>query len=215
LRVRQALKDQGVTPVDAYLLPDLRTVTEGVGTAMHIEASEARHAELQSLLGMPLQFRARSRSDVDAIVTLVNAVEVTALVPALRYHYADRIPAFATGQTLQGANESTLRAMNRFNVVELPWQIPGSPGYQALAGAFPLAGNPFASMYGLGADALRLVDRVHPDNRGGTTQILGNTGVLTLQADGRFSRELARMRVERGQLRLANDSGATRSAAAR
>jgi outer membrane PBP1 activator LpoA protein len=199
-RVTQALAQHGVVPADSHLLPDLRTVTEDVGTALHVEESEARHAELQQLLGTPLLFRARSRSDIEAVVALVNSVEVTALVPALRFHYADRIPAFATAQTLQGASAGTFRTMNRFNVVELPWQAPGNPGFERMAAAFPLAGNPFASMYGFGADAFRLVDRVHPDNRRAFAQILGNTGVITLQPDGRWRRELARMRVERGAL---------------
>jgi outer membrane PBP1 activator LpoA protein len=199
-RVMQALGANGVVPADSYLLPDLRTVTEDVGTALHVEESESRHAELEQLLGTQLLFRARSRSDIEAVVALVNAVEVTALVPALRYHFADRIPAFATAQTLQGASAGTYRTMNRFNVVELPWQAPGDPGFQRMAGAFPLAGNPFASMYGFGADAFRLVDRVHPDNRRTFAQILGNTGVITLQPDGRWRRELARMRIQRGAL---------------
>jgi outer membrane PBP1 activator LpoA protein len=199
-RVTQALAEHGIVPADSYLLPDLRTVTEDVGTALHVEESEARHAELQQLLGTPLLFRARSRSDIEAVVALVNSVEVTALVPALRFHYADRIPAFATAQTLQGASAGTYRTMNRFNVVELPWQAPGNPGFERMAGAFALAGNPFASMYGFGADAFRLVDRVHPENRRTFTQILGNTGVITLQPDGRWRRELARMRIQRGAL---------------
>jgi hypothetical protein len=205
-RVRQALTDQGLPPADAYLLPDLRTVTESVGVALHLEESEARHAELQALLNTPLQFRPRSRSDIDAVLALVNALEVTALVPALKFQYADDLPAFATTQTLQGAGADTLRALNRFGVVELPWKLPGETGYQAIADAFPLAGNPFGSMYGLGADAFRLVDRVAPENRGTFTQILGNTGVLTLEPDGRWRRELARMRVERGRLSLVSST---------
>jgi outer membrane PBP1 activator LpoA protein len=205
-RVQQALADQGLPPADAYLLPDLRTVTESVGAALHLEESEARHAELQALLNTPLQFRPRSRSDIDAVLALVNALEVTALVPALKFQYADDLPAFATTQTLQGAGADTLRALNRFGVVEMPWKVPGETGYQAIADAFPLAGNPFASMYGLGTDAFRLVDRLDPTNRGTFTQILGNTGVLTLEPDGRWRRELARMRVERGRLSLVSST---------
>jgi outer membrane PBP1 activator LpoA protein len=201
-RVRQALTDEGLPPADAYLLPDLRTVTEGVGTAMHLEESEARHAELQALLNAPLQFRPRARSDIDAVLALVNALEVTALVPALKFQYADDLPAFATTQTLQGAGRDTLRALNRFGVVEMPWKLPGETGYQALAAAFPLNGNPFASMYGFGADAFRLVDRIDPARRGTFTQFLGNTGVLTLEPDGRWRRELARARVLRSSLTL-------------
>jgi outer membrane PBP1 activator LpoA protein len=202
-RVERALADQGLPAVASHLLPEMRTVPDAVGRAMHIEDSRARHAEVQRLMGMPLAFTPRSRTDVDALLALVDAVEITALVPALRFHYAQRIPAFATAQTLAGAGSGTLRAMDGYRVVDLPWQVPGDPGRRKLANAFQLEGNPFASMYALGADAFRLVDRVDPANRGAFTQLMGHTGVLTLLPDGRIRRELARLQVRGGQISLA------------
>ncbi|MBX3705132.1 MAG: penicillin-binding protein activator [Pseudomonadales bacterium] len=200
LRVRQALDDMGLETVATHRLPDLRTITESVGRALDIEGSHARHTELQRLLGVPLQFAPRRRTDVAALVALVNALEMTALGPALRFHYAQDIPVYATSQTLQGAGTAALRAMEGMLVADLPWRAPGDPGYRMLADAFPVEGNPFASMYALGADAFRLVDRIHPANRATAPEMLGNTGVLTLQGDGRIRRELELMRVTRGSL---------------
>lgn len=199
-RVERALADQGMAPVASHLLPEMRTVTDEIGSALHIQDSIDRHAEVQRLMGLSVAFTPRSRTDIDAVVALVNAVEVTALVPALRYHYADDIPAYATAQTLLGANNTTLRAMDGYGVVELPWQLPEEPGRALIEAAFPLGRDPFASMYALGADALRLVDRVLPANRSAAAQVLGNTGVLTVGPDGKVQRELARMRVARGAL---------------
>jgi len=199
-RVRQALGEQGIDAVATHALPEMRTITESVGAAMLIAESQSRHTELQRLLGTRVEFQPRRREDIDALIALVTAVELTALGPALRFHYAHQVPTFVTSQTLQGANPTTLRGLDGLNVVELPWLAPAAPGYAALADAFTLAGNPFASMYALGADAFRLTDRLGAGPRGGRVQILGNTGALTLMPDGRVQRELARMRVERGQL---------------
>lgn len=200
LRLERALAGQGLTSVGSYLIPELRTVTDTVGTALQIEASKARHAEIQRVTGLPLGYIPRARGDVDAIVALVDALEITGLVPALRFHYADRIPAFAPAQTLRGSNAGTLRAMAGFRVVELPWSLPDDEGRLGLGPLLPSETDPFAVMYAFGADALRMGDRVWRGARGPDSQTLGLTGGLQIDDDGRVQRDLARMTVARGQL---------------
>jgi uncharacterized protein len=195
LRLERALEETGQKPVGSYLMPELRTVTDTVGSAMLIAASEARHAELQRITGLPLAFAPRARQDVDAIVTLVDGLEITALVPALEFHYADRIPAFAPALTLQGADETTLKVMEGFHVVELPWSLPGMTGQQDLLQAFSTGSGALASLYALGADALRMADRVWRGQRGQRSWTLGYTGSLMLEEDGRVRRTLARMEI--------------------
>lgn len=200
LRLERALAGQGLTSVGSYQIPELRTVTDTVGTALQIEASKARHAEIQRVTGLPLGYIPRARGDVDAIVALVDALEITGLVPALRFHYADRIPAFAPAQTLRGSNAGTLRAMAGFRVVELPWSLPDDEGRLGLGPLLPSETDPFAVMYAFGADALRMGDRVWRGARGPDSQTLGLTGGLQIDDDGRVQRDLARMTVARGQL---------------
>lgn len=200
LRLERALSGQGLTSVGSYLIPELRTVTDTVGTALQIEASRARHAEVERVTGLPLGYIPRARGDVDAIVALVDALEITGVVPALRFHYADRIPAFAPAQTLRGSNVGTLRAMTGFRVVELPWSLPGDEGRQSLGPLLPAQNDPFAVMYAFGADALRMGDRVWRGVRGPESQTLGLTGGLQLDNNGRVQRDLARMTVVGGQL---------------
>ncbi|MGA1676548.1 MAG: penicillin-binding protein activator [Pseudomonadales bacterium] len=199
LRLERALTDAGQKPVGSYLIPELRTVTDTVGTAMLITASEARHAELEQLTGLPLAFAPRARQDVDAIVTLVDGLEITALVPSLKFHYANDVPAFAPALTLQEASPGALSAMEGFHVVELPWILPGIRARDDLLEAFTPRSGSLASLYAFGADALRLADRVWRDQRGGRSRTLGFTGSLVLNEDGRVHRTLARMRIEGGQ----------------
>jgi len=198
LRLERALEETGQKPVGSYLIPELRTVTDTVGSAMLIAASEARHAELERLTGLPLAFAPRARQDVDAIVTLVDGLEITALVPALKFHYADKIPAFAPALTLQDAGASTLVAMEGFHVVELPWSLPGMTGRRDLLEAFNTGSGSLASLYALGADALRMADRVWRGQRGQRSRTLGYTGSLILAEDGRVRRTLARMEIVDG-----------------
>ena len=78
---------------------DLRTITESVGTAMHVAGSQSRRDELARLLGEELEFLPRAREDVDAVVALIDNTEANALVPALRFHFASDLPVYASSQT--------------------------------------------------------------------------------------------------------------------
>lgn len=172
---------------------DIRTVTESVGVAMHVARSQERHADLEALVGEELQFVARARRDVDAIVALVNPLEASALVPALKFHFADAIPRFATSQTVRGADASRLRELEGFHVSELPWFVLDMPSYQTLDEAFDLGRSQFASLYALGVDAFRLVERAPLILDGSFTELLGSTGALEFSGDGRIQRRLARV----------------------
>lgn len=171
-------------------LVDLRTVTEAVGRAMAVAASGERHQQLQDLLGTSLEFVPRARQDLDAVVALVDNDEASALVPALKFHFASDLPVYASSQTVRGADADDLAALRGFQVAELPWFLGADALYEVLAEPFDLAGNPFASLYALGADAARVSARVGHLLLTGDAQLLGSTGLLTLEADGRLRREL-------------------------
>ncbi len=159
-RATQALSASWPYDLDVQPLENIRTVTESVGVAMDVAASRDRRDEVQKLIGEKLEFLPRARQDVDAIVALVSPLEATALVPALKFHFADRIPVYATSQTVRGASRDRLEDLNGFHVSELPWFAMQEPSYRTLDAAFGLDGSPFAALYALGVDAFRLADRV-------------------------------------------------------
>ncbi|MCZ6709123.1 MAG: penicillin-binding protein activator [Gammaproteobacteria bacterium] len=179
---------------------DVKTVTESVGRAMRVEASEQRRDDLSRLLGFELEFLPRARQDLDAVVALVSTVEANALVPALRFHFAQALPVYASSQSVRGAKPTQLDELSGFRVSELPWYLFPDPLYLEMEGAFVLRGNPLSSLYALGVDAFKVSDRLALLARGGANQLLGSTGILSLHNSGRFTRELAWGVISRGQL---------------
>lgn len=167
---------------------DLRTITEAVGSAMHVAGSQSRRDELARLLGEELEFLPRAREDVDAVVALIDNTEANALVPALRFHFADHLPIYASSQTTRRARAGSLAELRGFHVSELPWFLAGDRVFAELAEPFDLDNNPFASLMALGSDAYRLTERMSPEAE---VVLLGSTGLLRQQADGRVVRELA------------------------
>jgi hypothetical protein len=187
---------------------DMRTITEAVGSAMHVAASRERKDELASLLGEQLEFLPRARGDVDAVIALVDNVEANALVPALRFHFADHLPVYASSQVTRRTRNSQLGELGGFHVSELPWFLDGDPAYAAMRRPFNLDSNPFASLVALGSDAFRIAERLQPENPSHSWIMLGSTGLLRLQPDGRISRELAWGRIADAGVHA--DTGAAR-----
>jgi len=200
LRARRQLEESWTGTMTVQAFTDIRTVTEAVGTAMNVKESRERKDALAKLLGEDLEFLPRARQDFDAVVALVDNVEANALVPALRFHFADHLPVYACSQVVRGARRSQLVELNGFQVSELPWYVSGDKLYQAMLGPFKLVGDRFSSLDALGADALRIALLLGSLPRNDTTVVQGSTGVLTLTSNGRFRRELSWAVIRNGVL---------------
>jgi outer membrane PBP1 activator LpoA protein len=196
LRARRALTDSAKVALTVQPFTDLRTITESVGTAMHVESSQKRRDELARLLGTELEFLPRAREDVDAVVALIDNTEANALVPALRFHFADHLPVYASSQITRRVRDGQLNELSGFRVSELPYFLSGDPVFDVLAEPFDLAENPFASLMALGSDAFRIAERLQ--DKGVPLMLLGSTGLLVAHPDGRISRELAWGFISRG-----------------
>ena len=189
-RAAQRVRDNWPFPLAEQSFTDIRTITESVGQAMDVQASVARRDELAQALGTELEFLPRARQDVEAIVALVDTLEAQALAPALRFHFAQGVPVYATSQTLRGARPEDLRDLQGFRISELPWFLESDDFYARMNDAFGITGNPFSALYALGVDAFRVSDRLSLLQRGSPHQLIGSTGILSLEQSGRIRRQL-------------------------
>lgn len=200
LRAKRELESHWQGPITIQSFTDIKTITEAVGVAMNVSTSQARHQALSDAFSFDLEFLPRARHDLHGIIALVDNVEANALVPALRFHFAQDLPVYASSQSIRGARAAELSELEGFRVSELPWHLFDDPLYRTIDETFGLAENPFSSLYALGVDALRVSERISSLNRSGTSQMLGSTGVLALLADGKFRRELTWGVVRRSSL---------------
>lgn len=219
LRGRRTLSDEaaaGNAGVQLTVQPitDMRTITEAVGNAMHVSGSRTRRDELANLLGVELEFLPRAREDVDAVVALVDNTEANALVPALRFHFANHLPVYASSQVARRARPGQLKELDGFHVSELPYFLTGDPVHAAMAAPFNLDDNPFAPLIALGSDAFRLTERRQLADETGELILVGSTGLLKRQPNGRVARELAWGIVKTGMVRPEWSTSTDTSAAA-
>ena len=200
LRARRALLDASDSELTIQPFTDMRTITEAVGVAMHVAGSQARRDQLAATLGIDLEFLPRARGDVDAVVALIDNAEANALVPALRFHFAEHLPVYASSQVARRTRADQLTPLDGFQVSELPWFLNGDAVYGAMREAFSLDNNPFASLVALGTDAYRISERLSLTENRMDLVMVGSTGLLTLNEDGRIARELVWGNISSGQI---------------
>jgi outer membrane PBP1 activator LpoA protein len=200
IRASRTFKTRWQAPLTEQTVLDLKTITESVGAAMFVNDSESRRRELSDMLREDLQFLPRARSDIDAVVALITNIEANALVPALRFHFAQDLPVYTSSQSVRGASPGALRELDGFLVSELPWSVLENSIYSEMNEAFSLTADPLSPLYALGVDAFRLCDRLPMFTNGTVVQLLGSSGGLSLTDAGRFKREMAWGRITDGRL---------------
>ncbi|MEM9620222.1 MAG: penicillin-binding protein activator [Pseudomonadota bacterium] len=166
---------------------DIQGLTEAIGEAMQVAASETRKDEIANILGQPLEFLARGRQDMDAIVAFTNQVEARALIPALKFHFASQLPVYATSQAARGPELARLAG---FNLTEMPLFAEDTAEHQALNQAFTLQTNAQAELYALGFDAYRLATWLPLLEADGQLAVPATSGYLWLDGKGKFKRDL-------------------------
>lgn len=175
----------------------VRSVTGAVGEGLGVAASQARREELGQLLRRELAFAPWQRDDIDAIVALVGAAQMTALTPALDFHSARDLPLYVPSTALRGVGLGRLRGVRACGV---PWQ-PREPAIAATLRRSFSGTATVAALQALGVDAFRVGHRfVQPPRSALLPVVFGSTGILTIGADDlRVAREVHWSRVVNGR----------------
>lgn len=197
-------------PVSVARFDQIKEVTGAVGGSMGVADSIARKNELTLLFDQEIQFLPRARLDLDAVVALTSNVESRALVPALRFHFADNLPVYATSQSLRGG--VNIKELAGFTVTELPILASSNLNMRNLVSTYGLKESPLVELYALGYDAYQLATWIHLLNQSGRTLLNGSfrlsmaTGTVQLNPNGRFQRTLELVNIDRrGRLKITNE----------
>lgn len=184
LRLRAELEE--IQVVAEATLTGIGNVTEAAGEVLGIAASNARNDELSRLLGTSLTFLPRRRQDIDAVVVLANATQLTALRPALEFHFAGDLPIYAPSQAVRGIARG---ALDGVRACTIPWWSQEAELRQQTT-AFEASGDSLlAPLFALGMDAYRIVNQLPRFIVLGES-IAGSVGLLSVGADGRIRRQL-------------------------
>ncbi len=167
-------------------ISNAKDMTDIVGGALRATPSFRRKAELQTVLGLPVQFSGGVRRDLQAIVALTDPAQTSTLGPALSYHAVNSIPIFLGTQSVR--NNDAIFSLQGARATELPVMLADDPLNRQLRSSWTGQGGADISFYALGTDAYRLLRRLPSSSGARFRTIWGSTGLLTLNSDQQFRR---------------------------
>ena len=173
------------------------------GEALLVDKSQQRARQINRLLREQIGFEPRRRQDVDMIFMAASPEEARQIKPAIAYQYAGDIPTYATSNAYSGqTSRSRDQDLNFLRIPVMQWYIPGqsSPLKQSITDTWPTARGQYGSLFALGADSYNLHPRLQQLRSLSGSRIDGLTGWLSINEQGRVSRELSWQIFRNGQL---------------
>ncbi|MCW8924668.1 MAG: penicillin-binding protein activator [Xanthomonadales bacterium] len=192
------VRGQGQISASAYFNPSASDHSAVLTDVLKIDESKQRKQALQSRLGIPLEFEPIRRQDFDFIFLAADSKQGRELKPLLKFHNAGDVPVYAMSRVYSGRAElDSDRDLDGVIFPVTPWQL------QAVGKPLPdlesLRDGSFGNLFALGRDAWQILPWLPLLAKDPDLEFHGNTGALTLQADGHLSRQPAWARFSAGR----------------
>jgi uncharacterized protein len=159
-----------------------------------LDRGRLRRQRLRAVVGVPLEFEARRRQDVDAVFVVADSRQGRLIRPQLRFHYATDLPVYATSSVHDRPELLADRDMDGILFVEMPWILDPGAGSQAaqaaIAETWPREAERRTRLHAMGFDAFRLLPLLANQHPPMARPLPGATGILSLDSGNRVRREL-------------------------
>ena len=172
---------------------------------LNLTSSYRRHDILQTVLGRKVEFIPRRRQDVDMIFIVGNPRQARLIKPQLKFHHAKDLPVYATSSVSSGTPDPDAdRDLNGLLFVDTPWSLQNESNsdYQQVAKRWPKSVKRYGRFFALGIDAYRMIPSLRRLLINPGEKIPMNTGVITVDRNGRIHRELLLATFEKGLARV-------------
>jgi outer membrane PBP1 activator LpoA protein len=174
--------------------------SETIKSAFAINQSESRARTLKRLFGQDFEFEPRPRQDIDMIFLVARSSEGQQIKPTLAFHYAGKIPVYATSQIYSsGQTAGKNRDLNGIRFTTLPWTLKRNNAQKDLIQRNLKIPANYERLYAMGADAYLLHDRLKQLARINNSSLYGSTGKLRLNHQNRIIREQPWAEIVKGE----------------
>lgn len=182
--------------------------TQSIENLLNLSESANRREQISDIINASVEFSQRRRQDVDFIFLIAEPLAARQINPSLGYLYAGNIPVYATQDIYSGLNR-TLEDVDLNGIIfgDSPWLLSQDDELKIAAQLlFPQTSAQNLRLQAFGIDAFRLYPRIRQLETGATNAFIGATGVLSLDADNRITRQLDWARMQDGIARPIDDT---------
>ena len=178
---------------DLVRLSDATTLTERLERSFHVDQSESRKSQLQTLLGKRLEFTPRRRQDIDTIFLASSSVLARQITPTLAFLFAQDIPVLATSRVFdENSGSEDNRDLAFVNFLAPPWLAEAGQPLEQSASARSVE---LQKLEAMGVDAF-YISRRFRQFEDPKFRYQGKTGSIFVGQDGNLTRTMEWVRID-------------------
>ena len=166
----------------------------------NLDDSEARHKDLQRVLGTRLNFMPYRRQDIDMIFLAGTNREARGIIPALKFHHAGDLPVYATSHVYSGyLDKNADRDLEGVIFCDLPWTLTTDNSLKQNFNTTWKDQRTYTRLFALGIDAYNIVQNLQYLQTHDYARFSGETGSISMDENQRLHRELLWAKFKNGK----------------
>jgi hypothetical protein len=175
--------EQYPTNVDDY--------SRQIKALFNLDDSNARHKDLEHVLGTRLQFIPYRRHDIDMIFLAATHREARGIIPALKFHHAGDLPVYATSHVYSGyLDRNADRDLEGLIFCDLPWTLTSDNILKKDFNSTWKDQRAYTRLFALGIDAFNIIQNLKYLQSHEYARFSGETGNISMDENLRLHREL-------------------------
>ena len=175
--------EQYPTNVDDY--------SRQIKALFNLDDSNARHKDLQHVLGTRLQFIPYRRQDIDMIFLAATHRAARGIIPALKFHHAGDLPVYATSHVYSGyLDKNADRDLDGVIFCDLPWTLTSDDILKKNFNSTWKDQRAYTRLFALGIDAFNIIQNLKYLQSHDYARFSGETGNISMDENLRLHREL-------------------------
>ncbi|MBT4964510.1 MAG: penicillin-binding protein activator [Francisellaceae bacterium] len=201
----QKWNNSGAIVLETIKFSSTNDLNTKIPSLLGLNSSKKRIGILNQI-GVNVSSAPRRRQDIDFIFIAANPVMARQIKPLLNFHYAGKIPIYASSSIYEGFNQpSKDQDLNGIHFCDMPWIIDDSIKlrslYTQINNLWPVHMKKNPRLVALGIDAYKISTSLNQLASRYNTGISGMTGMLYLENDRQISRELMWADIKDGKVK--------------
>jgi uncharacterized protein len=183
----------------------------GIRKLLNIDQAKARENQVRRALRKKPRFVTDRRHDIDAFLLIGSRSAAQSLKPLLSFYFAGKVPVYATSQVIDNLSKKRkLADLNGLKFLATPWQVaplskmPMQVGEirAQLQQTWPASTQKHGAFYAMGVDSYFILERLSMLQSIPHFSYFGETGLLSIDANGRIFPRLLWAKLLRGRPKL-------------
>ena len=167
---------------------------------LNIDDSNTRYKRIQRLLKTDIEFTPHRRQDIDMVFIAATHRAARGIVPALRFHHASDIQAYATSHVYTGhIDKAADRDLDGLIFCDIPWTITSNNKLKNTFKENWKNHQDYTRLYALGVDAYALIHNLNYLKKHSDAYFVGETGNIIIDDKNRLHRKLVSAQFIKGR----------------